>query len=161
VLIYYEGDEGSRTDDGWVTGDLLATTAATCPDGRPGERLTSTLTFTAPQLNRRGAIQDGSPVRGFEVVTYRLYQAADGRYYIGLRVAGSFQPLIGPVTANGLTLRYLNAAGAVTAVPSQVATIQVTVRAETAQPIRGPDGGLVVPVDSVVTQVALRNNRRF
>jgi prepilin-type N-terminal cleavage/methylation domain-containing protein len=162
ILIYYEGDEGSRSDDGWVMGDLTATSALLCPDGRPGERLTATLTFTNPQLNRSGAIQDGSPVRGYEIVTYKRYVAANGQSYIGVRVGATLRPLIGPVTANGLALRYFNAAGAITAVPAQVATIEVTVRAQTAQRVVRPGGGgMMTPVDSVVTRVALRNNRRF
>jgi prepilin-type N-terminal cleavage/methylation domain-containing protein len=167
VFVYYEGDERSRLDDGWVLGDITATAPQACPDARAGERLSVTLTFLplpapATQINARGAIPNGAPVRGFETVTYLRYQDADGRYYVGMRIAGVLRQLIGPVTANGLTLRYYDAAGAETAVPAQVASIGITVRAETAQPISAPGGGgVAVRTDSIVTMVALRNNRRF
>ena len=101
---------------------------------------------------------------GFERVTYSLYQqAGDTSWYIGFQPAGgSMQPLIGPVLTNGLTFTYYNAAGAVTAVKSQVARIDITVRARTTSAIRaGGQAARLTAVDSVVTSVALRNNRRF
>jgi len=36
-------------------------------------------------LNRAGAIPRGAPVRGFDNVVYRSYQAADGNWYLGQR----------------------------------------------------------------------------
>lgn len=134
-----------------------------CLDGAPGWSITATLSFSATQFNYTGAIPNGAPVRGWEPVTYLRYQeVTNGRHYIGMRTPGGLQPLIGPVTANGLSLEYFDAAGAVTTVPTQVATIEVRLRAETAQPIQPPGGGgLAIPVDSVVTRVALRNNRLY
>ena len=67
-------------------------------------------------------------------------------------------PLIG---ANGMTLSYFDAAGAVTAVPANVAQIEIRVRGQTAQPIRLADGRQMNQVDSIVTRVALRNNKRW
>src|SRR5207253_2127726 len=49
---------------------------------------------------------------------------------------------------------------AVTADSSQVAQIQIVLRARTAAPIRGPNGVQTYKVDSIVTRVALRNNPR-
>jgi hypothetical protein len=51
----------------------------------------------------------------------------------------------------------------VTANPTRVARIDITVRGRTAQLIRtgGTSGALARAVDSVSTSVALRNNRRF
>jgi len=66
------------------------------------------------------------------------------------------------VLTNGLTFQYYDANGAVTAVKSQVARIDIVVRARTAAAVRaGGQAAAATMVDSVVTSVALRNNRRF
>jgi prepilin-type N-terminal cleavage/methylation domain-containing protein len=163
ILVYYEGDEGTRNDDGWVTGDIKNIGAGNCPapDGRAGRPFTVRLSFAAGQWDRTNAIQIGSPIRAYEVVTYRAYQAADGEYYIGQTRGGVQQPLIGPITATGLAFTYFDAAGAATAIPTQVASIGLRVTARTAQPVQGPGGALIRPADNVVTRVTLRNNPRW
>lgn len=176
LLIYYEGNAASRNDDSWVRGDLTATLAANCAgDGRPGTRLTTNLRpFVLPQQNLAGNIPLGSPVWGFESCTYKLYQESDGKWYLGLRsglgtnghghdpATQPISPIVGPlIGANGLTLSYYDGAGAVTAVPTNVAQIEIRVRGQTAQPVRLADGTQTNQVDSIVTRVALRNNRRF
>jgi hypothetical protein len=103
----------------------------------------------------------GTPVLGFETVTYRLYRSSeDGRWYVGQQTGASLQPLIGPLTPDGLALSYLDSTGAVTADPTLVRLVDVRVRAATVEPIRDAGGALGEPVDSLVTLVALRNNRR-
>lgn len=162
LLIYYEGDESTRNDDGWSVASLTSVTSQICPDGAAGWRLTTNLTLSGSQLNQAGVIPDGAPVRGFETVTYRLYQAGDGRWYLGLERTSGTQPLIGPLSgANGLTFVYYDSTGAVTADPTRVAEIEIRVRGETVQPIRHTGGQLGTLVDSAVARVALRNNRRF
>lgn len=172
ILVYYEGDEGSRNDDSWVPGRITAAANGVCPDGQAGRVLTAALAFGQVQypngafqnqLAQTGRIQSGSPIRGFETVTYSLYQAPDGEWYVGMQspLTGGRQPLIGPVLANGLSFVYRDSTGAVTNVPTRVATIEVRLRALTAQPVRQSSGALGRPVDSVATIVALRNNRRF
>jgi prepilin-type N-terminal cleavage/methylation domain-containing protein len=174
ILIYYDGNQASRLDDAWWAGRPTANPAAlNCPtDGRPGTRIVFALrTAGAPAPpyagmppNFPGAIPPGAPVRGFETVTYQLYRpAGDTSWYVGMQPTGqAMQPLVGPVLANGLAFTYFNAAGAVTAVPAEVARIDITVRGRTAQLVRQTTGGVMGPtLDSVVTSVALRNNRRF
>lgn len=168
LLVYYEGDEGTRSDDGWVLGRITGTAGGACPapDRRPGREFRVQLRFAADQLNRPGAIPRGAPVRAFETVTYLDYRASDGRHYISQRGLGDLQPIIGPVPANGLELRYVDSAGAATADPLRVAEIEIIVRGESAQPVRGagppgPPGRLEYAADSVVTRATLRNNRRF
>jgi prepilin-type N-terminal cleavage/methylation domain-containing protein len=169
LLIYWDGNQTIRTDDYYVPARIAATPGNNdCPAAgavppQPGTRLVWDGNFL-PGTNFIGAITLGAPVRGFERVTYRLYQpAGDTSWYIGLQPAGqTIQPLIGPVLANGLTFQYYNAAGAVTAVRTQVARIDITVRARSAAPVRsGGQAPLRAIVDSIVTSVALRNNRRF
>jgi len=163
ILVYYDGDPTWRADDFWaVAGITAAPNGQNCPDGTNGQRLILNLLVLG--VNVAGAVPVGAPVWGFEHVTYSLYQpAGDTSWYVGFQPAGgSMQPLIGPVLTNGLTFTYYNAAGAVTAVKSQVARIDITVRARTASAIRaGGQAARLTATDSVVTSVALRNNRRF
>ena len=167
VFVFDEGNDGTRADDGWALGRVTANpTAVNCPDvpPRPGTQLTVDFAaFAAPIVNAAGAIPVGAPVRGFEIATYKLYQAADGLWYLGLRTpTAALQPLIGPLSgATGVRFNYYDAAGAITAVATNVASIEIIVRGRTAQAIQLPDGGRITPVDSVITRVALRNNRRW
>ena len=175
LLIYLDGDPTTRTDDYWVPATITAigvggVGGATCPAAgavtaaqQPATQITFNGTFVAG-TNVANAIPVGAPVRGYETVTYQLYKpATDTLWYIGFQPqGGTMQPLIGPILANGLTFTYYNATGAVTAVRTQVARIDITVRARTTSAVR--KGGMqaaAVIVDSVSTSVALRNNRRF
>jgi prepilin-type N-terminal cleavage/methylation domain-containing protein len=167
VLVYYEGNAKSRADDGWVKAQLKnAPSAATCPDSittHPGWTLTMAPQWLTGQFNAAGAITNGSPVYGFQTVTYGLY-ATGGEYYVGVSISGqAWQPLIGPLTgANGLTLSYYDSTGAVTATRTLVAQIGIVLRAQTAVPTRPASTGTAAyQVDSVTTRVALRNNPRW
>jgi prepilin-type N-terminal cleavage/methylation domain-containing protein len=166
MFIRYEGDDGTRKDDGYVVGAPTAVVAGACLDGKPGQIVTMNLDFRG-NLNFPTSIVNGDPVHGFEPVTYSLYQpTAGGDWYVGLTNSssgGSPQPLIGPVLANGLSFAYYDSTGVVTANPARVARVDITLRAQTAQQIRARSGSnsLVRMVDSVLTSVALRNNRRF
>lgn len=167
VLIYYEGNAASRSDDSWVPAQMVGLPVSQncpAPDNAPGRLITTTPpTFTAPQVNQAGAIPSGAPLRGFESVRYRVYLSSDGRWYLGQTKGGVTQPLIGPlIGSNGVTFTYYDNAGAVTAVPTQVAAIEIRLRGQTASPIRDANQpGVSYKTDSVVTRVALRNNVRF
>jgi hypothetical protein len=170
VLVYYEGRPGTRTDDGWLRGRLtLDPTTARCagPELRygAGMRLTFDLSpLVPPQENRAGVVPLGAPVWGYENTTYKLYRSpSDGLWYLGQRVAGAtLQPLLGPLAgANGLTLSYYDSIGTPVATAVDVAQIEITVRGRTVEPVPLTDGTQDHAVDSLVTRVALRNNRRF
>ena len=169
LVIYYDGDPATRLDDDWAFARPSGVVNANCADGAPGRLITMSLGvgpgFSLP--NVPGAISVGAPLRGFETVTYQLYQpAGDTSYYIGMQAAGgTMQPLIGPVLSNGFTLAYYDSTGVVTGNRSRVARIDFVVRARTAQPLRTETGTglstLANAVDSLSTSVALRNNKRF
>jgi prepilin-type N-terminal cleavage/methylation domain-containing protein len=164
LLIYYDGNQASRLDDFWALGTIIAApNGLNCTDGTNGQRLLTSINLLGLGPNVAGAITLGAPVRGYEVVTYKLYQSTDGLWYIGFRPFNqTMQPLIGPVIPNGLTLQYYDVNGNVTAVKNQVARIDITVRARTTSAVRrGGQAPAQVIVDSIVTSVALRNNRRF
>jgi len=181
IFVRYEGDDGTRKDDSWVIGRVTGavTGAAACPPlgltPQSGQVLTVSLNFVPNGLvNFPTSIVNGDPVLGFEPVTYSLYQpigsncpsCTAGDWYVGLTNSssgGSPQPLIGPVLANGLSFAYYDSTGVVTANTARVARVDITLRAQTAQKIRARSGSnnLVRMADSVLTSVALRNNRRF
>src|SRR2546422_2307208 len=168
ILIYYEGDPSTRSDDSWVLGQVKTVAVGVCPDSvtpHPGFLLGLQPQWIAgSQLNVANEITLGAPVRGFDKVLYRVYQAPDGNWYLGQRnpaQGGTIQPVVGPlIGANGVTFSYYDSVGVVTADSSKVAQIQIVLRARTASPIRGADGVQAYKVDSVVTSVALRNNPR-
>ena len=169
LLIYLDGNQVTRLDDYFVPARLAATPGnQQCPAvgaiaAQPGTRIVFDGNFVFG-TNIAGAITVGAPVRGFERVKYRLYQpSGDSLWYIGFQAANqSIQPLVGPVLPNGLTFQYFNAAGAVTAVRTQIARIDVTVRARSTTQVRaGGDAPRRAIVDSITFSVALRNNRRF
>jgi type II secretory pathway component PulJ len=138
--------------DAWALGSIAAVSTDSCPGGQPGRRLTVALD---------AEIASGTPVLGFETLTYRLYRSSeDGRWYVGQQVGADLQPVLGPVTRDGLAFAYFDSSGAVTDQPNRVSLVEVRVRAPTMGPVRNGAGRLEIPVDSVVVAVALRNNRR-
>jgi len=105
-------------------------------------------------------IEIGAPIRGFRRVEYGLYQdVMDGRWWLGRKVgaAASYEKLAGPLlpqTSGGLAITYKDSTGTATATPSDVATIDFTLRAESYGRAAGQSG---FEVDSLTTSVALRN----
>jgi len=183
VLIRYEGDEGTSQDDAWVRGVITIIVAQNCPAGLPynaaaGLRLTVTASMlqvaAPPQLatpNVTNSIYQGAPVRGFITQIYSLYQpAGDTSWYVGLtRGAVAIQPVVGPVLSNGLRFTFYNDTNNVVLNPAlandrvRIGSVLFTLRARTAQPVRGATStvGSANVVDSVTVRVALRNNRRW
>ena len=167
ILIYYEGNPGTRADDRWILGKVtINPTNLNCPDAapKPGFLVTATPTWPAAPFNVAGAITAGAPVRGFSTVTYSLWQSpSDNQYYLAQTAAGSTQPLVGPLNgAAGLSFVYYDSTGTtVTALPTIVRMIEIRVRGRTAQVIRqATDPALAYKQDSVISRVALRNNPR-
>ena len=168
LLIFYAGaNDTTRNDDVWIPAAITTNpVSATCPGGGGNSGWLMTVSLSAatrvPFVNALGGIPVNAPVRGFDMVTYKLYQATDGQYYIGYRLGnGTIQPAIGPVLSTGMALAYYDATGAVTTDPTKVQTIKISVRGMTAQPVRQSNGSTSQAVDSITTIVSLRNNRRF
>jgi prepilin-type N-terminal cleavage/methylation domain-containing protein len=169
LLLYYEGDEGSRLDDQWWRAQIRSVVGnALCPDGiSQGTMYRINLApATATILNRAGAIPRGGPVRGFQAVRYALFQqATDNLWYLGLEVpiGGTIEPIVGPLSGStGLTLLYFDRNGVATAIPDSVSLVEIRVRGRTPTAVsRAGGGGLMIPVDSLLTRAAVRNNRRF
>jgi hypothetical protein len=162
LFIWYEGDVGSRNDDGWVPAVITAAPVAqNCTDGTAGIRLIATLGIVAPKLNKANVIPNGSPVWGFETVTYSTAVAADGRYYLNLASPAGTVAILGPLPdAGGVTFTYYDAAQVVTAIPANVRQIGLNVRSQSVNRIR-KGATTAYAVDSLSTRITLRNNPRF
>jgi prepilin-type N-terminal cleavage/methylation domain-containing protein len=105
-------------------------------------------------------IRVGAPIRAFRRVEYGIYQdVMDGRWWLGRKVgaATSYTKLTGPLmsqSSGGLLITYHDSTGAPTADPTQVATIDLTLRAESFGETAGQNA---FEEDSLKTRVALRN----
>lgn len=158
VLVFADGNTGQTSDDTWLHARVTTiTTGVTCTDGSAATRLT----LTGASLAN---VTDGSPVRTFELVNYRLYNDGTGTWWLGARTYASSawsatSPVAGPLRANdGITFTYYDAAGAVTAVAANVSRIQLVVRGLSQQSINVQGRRAGQYQDSLTVNVALRNN---
>jgi prepilin-type N-terminal cleavage/methylation domain-containing protein len=164
-LLFAENDPTSRRDDTWLhVNSTVRANGTACA----GAGASAALTLTGVTAAQLSGVTTGAPIRGYTTVKVSQYQDANGAYWIGSqtqdKATGNWttvQPIVGPIASNGLAFRYYNAAGAVTADRTQVARIAVTIRGQTSDPIRSPGGSPVYGRDSMTTQIALRNNRRW
>lgn len=113
----------------------------------------------------------GAAVRFYRRASYRLYQAADGRSYLGYRdclptrvpQCETIQPVSGPYLPNasaetgGLVFRYFDETGAETAVPDDVVRMDVTARAASRNLIPMSGGAPDAYRDSLAFSIAARN----
>ncbi len=158
LLLFVEGDSTIATDDRWVAAPILAVSAGAACGGRPAVDLSTTIDLTAVPLT---SVQLDAPVRTFEVMQLKLYLSG-GRYWLGARSVSAgetIQPVLGPLTATGLTLTYGDSTGTPTGDPRRVRTVAVTLQAVTDRLVRSgaAEGPLVLAQDGVVALVTLRN----
>lgn len=113
-----------------------------------------TLSFS-PSLD--STIAPGTIMRVVRRARYELYRASDAQWYLGYLDCLStrstpcnvVQPVSGPYAALGIQLAYRDEAGALTAIPSRVARINVlAIAARRTAP---------ATLDSLATTIALRN----
>ncbi|HEV7388751.1 MAG TPA: prepilin-type N-terminal cleavage/methylation domain-containing protein [Gemmatimonadaceae bacterium] len=162
LWVWYEGDISTRNDDGWIPALVTAVPVAqNCPDGTAGVKLTVNIGIVAPKQNKVSVVPVGSPVWGFESVTYSTGTGSDGRWYLNLTSPSGTQPVLGPLPdANGVAFTYYDVNGAVTAVPASVRQIGLSVREQSLNRIR-KGATSAYAVDSLSTRITLRNNPRF
>ena len=160
AYIFIENDPNLTSDDAWLQENIIGVDMGSTCGADPAIALTVSPNVTPAQ------VLIGTPVRTFEVMKLSLY-VEGGKSWLGAQsVSGldpSLQPLLGPlkdddgVTA-GLNFTYLDAAGAVTAVPANVKSIVLTVRGVSQHNMSRSGGSYAgVGTDSLVTQVSLRN----
>jgi prepilin-type N-terminal cleavage/methylation domain-containing protein len=164
ALVFAENDPTRRSDDVWLHADVVAAApGAGCPGGAPSleVRLAG---VTPAQLS---GVSVGAPLRGFEVAQVLLYRDAGGDQWLGgrsyeKRRAGwsGTQPIVGPLTSAGLTLEYFDAQGQPTTDPTRVARVGISVQSRSGRSVRG-QGGETYLLQTLMTQVSLRNNPRY
>lgn len=171
VFIFDEGASTARNDDTWRRYRLTAaaTTAGTCATatgftrtaGEASAGRTVSVTPTIPITTVPGA-----PMRFFRPARYGLVSGSGGRWYVGytecMPTCGTLDAVAGPVSspgAQGVRFTFRDSLGAVTAVPSQVAFVELELHTDGApvgERSRMRSGALA---DSLRVSVAIRNPR--
>lgn len=156
LLLFADHDTVSAADDEWVQLAIVGSpSTSTCPDGEPAIALTTPGITVADY-------QVPGPVRTFELMQLAL-ATTGGRLYLGARSLSGpnvMEPVIGPLRSGGLELVYRDQAGAITTTPSDVRTIDLTMRSQTARPLTTLGGGVgALQSDSLALRVLLRNAR--
>jgi prepilin-type N-terminal cleavage/methylation domain-containing protein len=159
LLIFMDNDPNLTTDDRWSAFAVTGTpTNGTCPDGQAA--LVVPVTVHADSVSK---MQIEAPVRSFEVMQLALFQQGTS-YWLGARSvsadpASTLQPVLGPLRSDGLQISYLAANGTATTVPTQVRTIEVTIRGLTQHATSTGTGStdLRLAQDTLVTRIRLRN----
>ena len=153
--VFIEGDPASTADDAWVPVAITGVGAGSCAGSEtPG------LDLTVSPVAALEGVPAGTPVRIHELMELRLYRS-DGRSWLGMRSVSSnenIQPLSGPLRdGDGLRLDYLNGAGALTGVRSDVRSIGISLQGESEGTVDfGTHTGQPV-AQELSTQVVLRN----
>lgn len=128
VFVYADNDEDIDTDDVWIPARITGvnSTLALCPD-----LVTQGIELT---FNGQGALFSadsvglGAPVRSFERFGFGT-TTMNGDVYFARRDTGDYIPMAGPLApSNGLQFVYRDSLGAVTATPTGVSQIEVTLR---------------------------------
>jgi len=179
ALVFAAGDPGSA-DDRWKLVDLVAVTSppaggvSTCfwadPSigrGRPikaeygdswsGDVQPDTVVEVVGNMD---SVFVGAPFRAFRHVEYGIYQD-EGRWWLGERVGGAdtYTRLTGPLKPSqegGLQFTWYDATGNVTTNPTEVALVQVVLRAESIKGVRRASAAASAQEDSIAIRVALR-----
>jgi prepilin-type N-terminal cleavage/methylation domain-containing protein len=149
VLVFADNESRKMWDDEWIVTSVTgADYGATC-SGVDGQmlRFASTTPFSVD------SVSTGAEIRVFTHIVYGL-MLRDGEYYVGRRLSGgSWEPMVGPVAASGVSFIYLDETGTVTTTATEVAIIEVTV--QTGSDVLDSRSQLVS--DSVSVRIHTRN----
>jgi hypothetical protein len=170
AFIFDEGASGASNDDGWRAYRLTAApSAGNCPIAsgftRSAAEAASGMTLTlATALS--ATTQAGAPIRFFRPARYGLASGTDGRWYLGYTECkagcGTLDVVAGPVrspSGQGVGFTFRDSLGAITAVPAQVAFVELSLHTDGApvgERSRLRSGALA---DSLRVSVAVRNPR--
>jgi hypothetical protein len=167
LLVFVENDPARGGDDAWLHLGVLSAAEATCPGGVAA---TAILIGVPAPLGAAAlaGITAGSPVRLTEVMQLRYY-GSGGQSWLGMRSVSTGEPITpvaGPLAdstggVRGLTLRYRDAADALTADPQAVRAVEIALLGVTDQPVHRRDLQVAM-VDSfaLTVRVAPRNAPR-
>lgn len=161
IVIFADGDINTRSDDRWVHANVTSITSGNvCPAASAGQAI-RVAGVSAPGIT---SILDGAPARGFTLVEFGS-MTSGSETYLGYRSwskSGGWsgqEQVLGPLAT--LAFTYYDSAGAVTATPANVAMIEIDVEAESADPVRMPDGTMGHPTSDLTMNVAIRNTPKY
>jgi len=150
IVVFADNDPAISTDDTILSGAVSSIdTTQSCTGTDTAQSLAVPALFIALLAGER--VRLGAPVRGFEVYTYGLF-SVDGDYYLARQSGSTTEPLVGPLSSNGVSFTYLDVFGNVTTDPTAVSQIEVTLRSKSN--VSGDRGPVA---DSLTTAIYLRN----
>jgi prepilin-type N-terminal cleavage/methylation domain-containing protein len=168
LFVFNEVTTTTRNDDAWLLGTMIDSTDQNCPDGAAGLRLEILISATSGgNAAATAGFLQGSPIRGFQMEELALYTDGSGVNWLGQSTADltgtwtAVTPLAGPLQPGGLSFTYFDTLNVVTGDKTKVASVGIVVRSQSVTSARGSTGGITNLRDSLITRVALRNNRRF
>jgi prepilin-type N-terminal cleavage/methylation domain-containing protein len=153
--LFIDGDPYDDNDDGWSQLNLTGAASGNACGGA----LSWALTVPAIPAD----VPTNTPVRLFEVMQLQLYADAAGEWWLGAQsvLDAAPVPILGPLTANGFQLQYLDSTGVATADLTAINSVRLTVRGLTDAPVRaGGQAQVARAQEALVTQVLLRNSVR-
>jgi len=165
LYLFVDGDQISGVDDSWLELLITATANGTCANGDAATTLTVTRTdgTTIPAATLATIFVD-APVRSFETMEMRLYES-NGRWWLGARSvsggAATPEPVLGPLTADGLVFTYRDRAGTQTATIASMRTLDIALKGQTDGTIATGLEALSIGEDSLTTRIRLRNAPSF
>lgn len=171
VYVYHDGPSEAAGDDYWraygITGS--PTTSATSCLSLTGNADLTTARYSFPlSVPLSADISVGTPLRFVRRTRYTLFKAQDNAWYLGYcspDCAGATpQPIAGPFLPGGggtagVSFSYQNEAGAVTAVPANVAQVSIVVRGQTRGVVDMGGYKNTYVGDSLRFSVAIRNRK--
>ena len=173
MLIYDEGATTGTADDLWRPYKInAAPVAASCPTAT-GFTATAAEAAAGKSFTLNAVLPGtspvGAPIHFFRRAHYGLFVTSSGKTMLGYfdcpaGVCGAVTPVAGPflpyaASGSGLQFTYYDSTGAVTAVRTNVARIDVVVRAQTAAPVALSGGTRSYVRDSLAFTVSLRNRQ--
>ena len=149
IVVFADNDRTLSSDDTILSGAVASITEAETCTGTDTAQSLVVPELVAALTN--DTVRLGAPVRGFMIYTYGLYSVT-GDYYLARQSGGVTEPLVGPLSENGVSFTYMDSGGNVTINPRAVSQIEVTLRSRSKViNERGPVG------DSLTTRIYLRN----
>jgi len=149
IVVFADNDPDISSDDTILSGVVTAISLGqTCTGTDTAQSLMVPDLATALAND---TVRLGAPVRGFTIYTYGLY-LQNGEYYLARESGGTTEPLVGPLSPNGVSFTYMDSNGVVTTDPTAVSQIEATLRSRSkVTNERGP------VTDSLTTTIYLRN----
>ena len=165
LYLFVDGDQVTGSDDTWLELLITATAAGTCANGDAATNLTVTRTDgSAIPAATLATIFVDAPVRSFETMEMRLYES-NSRWWLGARSvsggAANPDPVLGPLTPDGLVFTYRDRAGNVTGTIANMRTLDIALKGQTDGSIATGLEALSIGEDSLTTRIRLRNAPSF